>query len=134
VPITSTGFAPRADLSSVIISFSSQYSSEDSPVCPIVLAGANANANGKSRASKTERSGTAKTAYVPSLRDNNVVKRRVLVAKARQPNPKNHFVEIVWALLGNGPGLSSTCEIQTALRKSSRRSGKLVVPKLPNSD
>jgi hypothetical protein len=36
-----------------------------------------------------------KSVNVPSLSDDNVVKGRVLVAKARQANPKNHIVESV---------------------------------------
>lgn len=44
---------------------------------------------------------------VPSLRDNNIVKRIVLVSKARQPNPKNHLV---------GGGRESGDRIERSLR------------------
>lgn len=71
---------------------------------------------------------------VPSLRDDNVVKRRVLVAKACQANPKNHFVGVCRLCLEMGLGLSSTFDVQNGLRKSSRRSGGLVVPEYPDAD
>lgn len=80
--MTSRGFAPRADLGMSQLEPLSYHSGKR--ICCFLI---QARWNGSNEVVCAEEGN-----HVPSLRHNDVVKRVVLVAEARQPNPEDHGV------------------------------------------